>query len=286
MGDRGAVRSSLGRELFSDVVVNGRRISKSEIAAEAQHHNAPSGKPGIAWNAAARALVVKELLLCEADRRGVQANPRNFGNGRSETETEARIRSLLEGRISASDASESDLRAEYEANPERFQSPALYEASHILISVETNDPDSKARGQEKAGSLLQVLAADPDRFEELARSGSDCPSRQRGGRLGQFSSGDMVPEFEAALDRLTPGEVADHAVETEYGFHILRLDARVAGRTLPFEAVRGRISEAMEKEGWVRAGRDFIAELIRDARIEGIDMQTSQETPEISGKMR
>ena len=84
-------RNSAGRALFSDIVVNGRRISKSEIAAEAQHHSAPSGKPGMAWNEAARALVVRELLLDEADRQGIRAKPRDFGAGRIETETEAMI---------------------------------------------------------------------------------------------------------------------------------------------------------------------------------------------------
>lgn len=282
----GRSRNSAGRALFSDIVVNGRRISKSEIATETQHHSAPSGKPGMAWNEAARALVVRELMLQEADRQGIRAKPRDFGNGRTETETEARIRALLEQRISASDAAESDLRAEYEANPERFQSPALYEASHILIAAGKNDPDSNETARRRAHSLLQALLTDPDRFDAVARAESDCPSGKRGGRLGQFSSGDMVPEFEAELHCLAPGEIAGRAVQTEFGFHILRLDARAAGRALPFEAVRGRIGEAKEKEEWIRAGRDFVAELIRNAEITGIGMRALQGAREAFGGRR
>ena len=96
----------------------------------------------------------------------------------------------------------------------------------------------------------------------------------------------MFPEFEAELNRLTPGEIAGRAVRTEFGFHMLRLDASVAGRTLHFEAVRGRIGEAKEKEEWVRAGSDFVAELIRNAEITGIGMRTLQGAGRAGGGRR
>ena len=122
-----------GRPLLSDVYVNGRKISVGEIAAEAQFHNAPRNKPGIAWRNAAKALVIRELLLSEADRCGIVADSRDCGAGRRETEPEARIRILLESRISPPQSSDEELRAIHEAHRDNYRSPDLYEASTFCL---------------------------------------------------------------------------------------------------------------------------------------------------------
>ena len=81
-----------------------------------------------------------------------------------------------------------------------------------------------------------------------------------------------MPEFVQALRRLSPGQVADCPVETRYGFHVIRLDAREEGRALPFETVRDRISEAVEKVSWARSGKAVVRDLAAKASIEGIDL--------------
>ena len=87
------------RPLQPDVVVNGETISAAAIAAEAQNHPAPPGKPGAAWSAAARALAVHALLLQEARRLGLAPAPRALGAGRRETDDEALIRAVIEPRV-------------------------------------------------------------------------------------------------------------------------------------------------------------------------------------------
>lgn len=84
------------KPLLNDIKVNGEVIPAAVIAAEAQNHPAPPGKPGQAWKAAAEALAVRALLLQEAARRGIAAAPRDRGEGLIEDEDEARIRALLE----------------------------------------------------------------------------------------------------------------------------------------------------------------------------------------------
>ena len=84
------------KPLLPDVIVNGEVIAAERIAAEAQNHPAPQGKPGLAWKAAARALAVRTLLLQEAARRGLTADPQETLPGQLETAEEALIRQLLD----------------------------------------------------------------------------------------------------------------------------------------------------------------------------------------------
>lgn len=256
------------KPLLSPVIVNGTEIAPERIAAEAQNHPAPKGKPGLAWKAAARALAIRELMLQEARARGLSPDPDETAPGQIETDEEALIRQLLAAQLRAVAATEAELRASYDTRPERFRAPSLYEAAHILFS---RGPDM-AQLHEQAESLLTELRAEPQRFPELARAHSACSSRDNGGLLGQISQGDTVPEFEAALERLEQGQISE-PVETRFGLHLIRLDAKARGAVLPFEIVMPRLREAHAKAAWSRAATSFIATLVAQARIEGVQLE-------------
>ena len=82
----------MSNALFPDVIVNGEPVPQAVIAAETQHHDAPKGKPGIAWRKAANAVAMRTLLLQEARRRGLTPDAQEVGPGRFETEEEALVR--------------------------------------------------------------------------------------------------------------------------------------------------------------------------------------------------
>jgi peptidyl-prolyl cis-trans isomerase C len=84
-----------------------------------------------------------------------------------------------------------------------------YRASHILV---------KDRGL--AQELLKKIKNGAD-FAAIARDFSTCPSKSKGGDLGWFGEGKMVPAFEAAVKRLSTGRVSD-VVQTQFGFHIIK----------------------------------------------------------------
>lgn len=259
------------KTLLPPVTVNGVALDPALIAAEAQNHPAPKGKPGLAWRAAARALAIRELLLQEAKTRSLTADPAELAPGKWETEDEALIRQLLAEALEPTSANEAELRALYDARPDRFRAPALYEAAHILFAVTPETAPAREKAGMKAGAVLAELQKDPRRFAQLAAEHSACSSKTSGGMLGQLTSGDTVPEFEAALARMAEGETT--LVETRYGVHILRLDARAEGAVLPFDTVLPQLREAHEKAAWTRASRDFVARLIDGAKIEGIDFE-------------
>ncbi len=254
------------------VSVNGVAIPHNWISREAQNH--PASTPMGAWKAAARALVVRELLLQEARRQGLMPEPESDAEGRRETAEEALIRGLIEREVRVPEADADACRRYYEHNRRRFRSADLYEAAHILIAARRDQPGAFAAARERTGALLTVLSEEPSRFAELAAAHSACPSASAGGNLGQLTGGDTTPEFEQALRGLQPGKTTEAPVETRYGFHIIRLDRHIPGRDLPFALVCDQIAGYLVERAYRTALAQLAARLAAYARIAGIDLPT------------
>lgn len=139
-------------------------------------------------------------------------------------------------------------RGEFEAKQER-------QASHILIAVDAGASDAeKQKAREKAEDLARQLKQSPARFAELAKQHSQDPgSAANGGDLGFFGRGTMPKPFEQAVFAMKPGEVSG-PVETEYGFHVIRLASVKGGETRSFEEARGQIETELKRQ---QAGRRF-----------------------------
>ncbi|KUJ81234.1 peptidylprolyl isomerase [Ruegeria profundi] len=259
--------------LFPDLVVNGETVPSARIAAETQNHDGPKGKPGIVWRKAANALAVRTLLLQEARKRGIEAQVQEVGPGRFETDEEALVRGLLEEAVIVSPPSEDSVREEWEKDPSRFRSPPLWEVSHILIACDPKNETLRQEAHARAIDLATQALENPKGFADLAARVSDCGSKSSGGALGQLSPGDTVPEFEAALRDLTEGGITEAPVLTRYGWHIIRMDAVAEGAVLPYDAVKQKISDAIEKASWARAAKEFVQSLVASAEISGADLR-------------
>lgn len=255
------------------VSVNGQVIDSRTIAAEAQNHEAPKGKPGLAWKKAANAVVLRTLLLEDARCRGLEAEPAEVGPGRFETGEEALIRALLEIAVEIEAPTDAEIRAEWARDPDRFRAPPLWEVSHLLVACDQADKAKAEAARARASELAQCASEDPGGFSRLASEHSDCGSKSSGGALGQLGPGDTVPEFEAVLRRLSDGEITPEPVPTRHGWHLIRMDAVAPGAVLPFEAVRDKIAAAMEKTAWARAARTFVNGLVASAEITGCDLR-------------
>jgi len=132
-------------------------------------------------------------------------------------------------------AIEAYARNKYQANFEKFQVPAQTRASHILI--EKKDESTIKEVQ----ALLTKIKAGA-KFEDMAKEFSKDPgSAARGGDLGFFGEGRMVKPFEDAVKALAkPGDISD-VVESQFGFHIIRLEERQPKTTKTFEEVKGQL---------------------------------------------
>ncbi len=254
--------------VIREISVNGIAIPEADILAEAQNH--PAENPGGALRAAAEALVIRELLWQEARRLEIGVAPDHDENGRTETERDAAIRTLIDREAQAPSATEEECRRYYDRHPEKFRTEPLFEARHILLAAPESDQDARASAGEIAVDLCNVLGERPGRFSALAKEYSACPSRDQGGNLGQLTRGSTVAEFERALREMQEGEISAVPVESRFGFHVIALDRRIEGRELPYEMVAGRIAAWLEASAWSRAVSQYIAVLAASAEIRGV----------------
>jgi peptidyl-prolyl cis-trans isomerase C len=247
-----------------EISVNGRQIDEAAIARETQYHPAKSLEEARAR--AVRALVVRELLSQRAERLGIEAPADNL---------EASVEALLAREVAVPKADEAACRRYYATHMQRFRSPDLVEARHILFPAAPDDAEARAAGRAKAEAAIAALKERPERFADLAKELSACPSAKQGGNLGQLSRGSTVPEVETFLFELAQGQLCPVPVPSRYGFHVLRVERRVDGRTLPFEAVHKKIADYLEDRVWRQAVRQYVELLVGAAEIKGLELKGS-----------
>jgi peptidyl-prolyl cis-trans isomerase C len=251
--------------MMDTVVVNGIEIPPRAIAAEMQYHPAPGRQQ--AWTQAAIALVVRQLLLQEATRLGITADAGPDGEVSAE---EAVIQELLAREVVTPEADEATCRRYWSANPAKFLAPDVYEAAHILFPASPDDQAARDAAKQAATETLALVQQDPTRFAALARERSACPSAASGGLLGQQSRGDLVPEIETFIMALEEGQICPVPIATRYGYHVLRLDRRVAGKALPFEVAAPLVERHLATRSWQRAVGQYLRVLAGRAHIEGL----------------
>ncbi|MEZ5564745.1 MAG: peptidylprolyl isomerase [Gammaproteobacteria bacterium] len=253
--------------------VNNRVIDLAEIDREVQYH--PAGSLVDARRRAAQALTIRELLLAEASRQGIVDGGSGKTEAADEALDEARIRILIDRFVVVPEPTEANCRRYYDSNPDRMRTADRHEVSHILIPAPPDDAEIRATARKVAMELSAILRQEPQRFLELAREKSSCPSREDGGYLGMIGRGQTAPEFEKALSRLATGIVPEYPVETRYGFHVVLIHARFAGEQLSFENCRERIAEYLHEHVRRRAISQYIRLLAADHDIEGIDLDAA-----------
>jgi peptidyl-prolyl cis-trans isomerase C len=254
------------------VWVSGVEIPAQAIHSEMQYHPAPSAAE--ARCAATRALVVRQLLLEAATSLGIaEPDPPGTGDVRAETRDEALIRTVMAREVRTPEPDEAACRRYYESNLRRFRSEDLYEGAHILFVADPADAEATARAKERAEAVLARVLDRPQSFADMAREFSGCSSGNQGGNLGQIARGAAVPEFETFLFNLEEGQICPLPIKSRYGYHIARLDRRVDGRQLPFEMVKSRIAGYLAEQVWRRAVGQYIALLIGQADVRGIELR-------------
>ncbi len=164
--------------------------------------------------------------------------------------------------LTVSEPSEEEIQAYYDENIDEFQMPEMVQARHILLTVEDAEDDAA-----RAAKLVQIqalrtqLTDEGADFAELAAAHSDCPSRQRGGDLGKFGRGQMVPSFEEAAFSQEPGAIGD-VVETDFGYHLIQVIETEAARQAPMDEVRDHISGRLQE----KAHRERQDQLLKQLR--------------------
>lgn len=261
---------------FPDVSVDDVEIEAEAIARELQHH--PAADPVEAWTAAARALVVRELLLRRARQLGVTADGDPDVDA-EEAPEEALVRRLLDRELAPAKPDETECRRYYEGQRERFRTPELFEAAHILIEQGTDDAVGWAAAEAQARRLADQIGQSRSAFVQAARTHSTCPSAQQDGSLGQVRRGELASPVQAALEATPAGTNRAEPVRSRFGWHLLRLERRIEGRDLPYEVVKDRIRDTLEARAWAVAAGTYVSNLASAARIKGVELAAPTESP-------
>ena len=282
--------------------VNGQPIVLRMVRLLAEQGAPPGKAPGNpepgAYRQALQQAIIRELLFQEALKRNVAADdalveqaynearvrfkddkawaamlagqgldPQSY---RAELRVHQTIQKLLgqvadEARVQATDQ---EAMTFYESHPAVFDTGERVRASHILVRVpEGTAAARKEELRKKADALLGRVRSGED-FATLARKSSEDPgSASKGGDLGPFGRGQMVPAFEQAAFSLKPGEVSG-VVESPFGFHIIKVSEKTPPRKVSFPEVKERLKQEMVQQKRQQAQQSFLNSLRAKARIE------------------
>jgi peptidyl-prolyl cis-trans isomerase C len=189
--------------------------------------------------------VLNDLLYAEGLREGLGTDPdidRQVNDLRRRLVVQRVVRKLQD----LAPVTDEQAKAYYDANPDRYSTTTI-KARHILVKDES-----------KASELHAQLTENPQQFADLAKANSvDTASARKGGDLGFFGRGRMVPEFEAAAFAMkTPGQISE-IVKTPYGYHIIQLEERRDGEQKPFDQVKEQIRATLRNESMQAKTKDY-----------------------------
>jgi len=185
---------------------------------------------------------------------------------------ELKINQLLEKQVLGIEPpADEDLLAFYEENKLMyFNRPESARARHILVMFTAEDTDeAKAEKRAQVESLRARALAGED-FSELAAVHSECNSAMRGGHLGLFQRGQMVPPFEQAAFTQPIGQIGD-VVETQFGYHVVLVDERFEEGVQPYEEVKDRIKSGLFDMKRQEVLRAYVTQLRENADIELVE---------------
>lgn len=244
-------------------------------------------------------LIVRELLVQEARQRGIAVTDDELATARDRVVAGYKTREAFHRRMREAGFTEAtfddylrqDLMAEralaaltalttgsepdaatvqqfYDENRARFVMPEQVRARHILIRVADGAAqEEREQARQRASALAARIAAGDD-FVALARHHSgDEASRDQGGDLGLFPRGRMLPAFEAVAFELAPGELGG-PVETRYGWHLIRVEARLAAQAMPEAEALTLIRRQLAAQRRVMAERQALQALRDRASVE------------------
>lgn len=146
--------------------------------------------------------------------------------------------------------SDEEVKQFYDENPKMFIAPDSIRASHILLPAE-----------QQAIDIIKEIKDGGKTFEQAAHDYSVCPSREKGGDLGYFSKGRMVPQFENAAFAMEVGDMSETPVKTDFGYHIIKVTDRKKSETIPFDIVKDSARNYLLGEKQNRAFLNRVDEL-------------------------
>lgn len=215
-------------------------------------------------------LVEQKIFVQEAKIKKLDKSEKFKKNMKIAEENELADMYIKQEVLESVKVEDKDLKSDYEANKENYKTNEEVKASHILIytPAEATEADKKAL-KEKAESVLKEVLDGKTSFEDLAKKYSEDPgSKETGGDLGYFEKDKMVAEFANAAFAGEIGKVIPNLVESQYGYHIIKVTDKKAAGYKSYEEVKAEIETALIEKKRTEKYEKMMAELKKKYKVQ------------------
>lgn len=230
--------------------VNGQPITSAEVdaaiiamGAKGERYNNPEGRRMVLDQ-----LINKKLFLADAAKNLYEYDPK-FKAEFQKIKEDMLANFAIAKAVENVKVTDDEAKKFFEDNKSELVSGETVNASHILVDSE-----------EKANEILAKINAGEISFEDAARANSSCPSSEQGGNLGEFTRGQMVPEFDEACFSMEVGEIRG-PIKTQFGFHLIKLNAKNEAQPLEYETIADQIKQKLASDKQQEAYRSKINQL-------------------------
>jgi peptidyl-prolyl cis-trans isomerase C len=211
-------------------------------------------------------MILNDLLFAEGQKAGYDTDP-EIQRQVDDMRKRLVVQRLMREYQKPPEITDADAQKYYDDNPNLYSTTQI-KASHILVKDES-----------EAKAIHDEVVKDPSKFAELAKEKStDKTSGAKGGDLGKFGQGRMVPEFEKVAFALKPGEISE-VVKTQYGFHVIMITERDDGERKPFDQVKEQIKATLRNKALQDSMQGRFDQLKSQAQLKIDDAALGKITP-------
>ncbi|WP_457744296.1 peptidylprolyl isomerase [Sulfurimonas sp.] len=252
------------------VTVNGKAITQKDVntelmsATQGRLNQIPADKQETFKKQVLQQLIGKEIIYDDAKKSGILNSPEyktEYNKLLKRMKKELAIQVWQKKLLGSIKISNKALKDYYNKNKEEFNEKASVHARHILVKTKAEAQKIIAELKPLSGAKLKA------KFIELAKKDSTGPSAPKGGDLGFFSKGQMVPAFNKRVFSMKKGTVTLTPVKTQFGYHVIYLEDKKPAVTRKFDEVKAFIEQRLKMEKFKKVFKEKMDELQKKAII-------------------
>lgn len=252
------------------VTVNGTAISQNDVdtelmnATQGRFNQVPADKQAEFRKQVLDQLVAKELVFGDAKETGILKSKEfedEYEKVKERIKKELAIQVWQKKELDKVVVSEKELKEYYDKNKEEFNEKESVHARHILVKTEEEAKAAITELKSLKGDALK------NKFVELAKAKSTGPAGEKGGDLGFFAKGQMVPAFDEKVFSMPVGTITPEPVQTQFGFHVIYLEEKKPETTRGFTEVKSFIDQRLKMEKFKSVMKTKIEALQKKATI-------------------
>ncbi len=250
--------------------VNGKKITSDEVnkilleGTQGRFMSLPKEKQDELQKRVVDGIITQELVFADAKKNGVLESAEykeELADITERIEKQLAAKVWEQQELAKVEVSDKEKRDYYKKNSSEFIEKEKVHARHILVKEES---EAKAIIKELKPLKGEKLK---EKFIELAQQKSTGPSAPKGGDLGYFPQGQMVPSFNDAVFAMKKGTITTTPVKSQFGYHVIYLEDKQPGKTLSYEEVQNFIGQRLQMEKFKEKMEKKMADMKKAAKI-------------------